>query len=83
MKRISVTNSNGSLSIDKDIPPPKKGGKYGALPFERLEIGESFLVTNCHATSALSNQKLMATIKTGFTFSMSKGSDGVRIWRIA
>jgi hypothetical protein len=68
------------ISIDKDIPLPKKQYKY---PFNKMEIGDSFWVEK--ETDAITSvvrfwsDKLNATF---YTKAMPKdGKMGTRIWR--
>lgn len=79
--------------IEKGIPiprkkvpgsPPDPRGKYATrqyYPWNEMEVGDSFLVTNRKA-STLSASMTSATRRTGFKFTARTLEKGVRIWRI-
>jgi len=72
--------SKPEISLDKDIPIPKREYKY---PFHKMEIGDSFWVEkNVESLTSVIrfwSEKLNATF---YTKTMTKdGKDGTRVWR--
>jgi hypothetical protein len=76
-----------SFPIDRGIPLPKRQNGYHKYPFQRMKVGESFMV----ACADFETQQLMnsltscarwAGFKTGFKFAQRKIPGGVRVWRV-
>lgn len=73
-----------TITIDKNIPIPQKAGGIGKLnsfPWNELEVGDSFLLTNTKPKSAhVATARANARFKPKrFTSRVVEG--GVRIWR--
>jgi hypothetical protein len=72
------------VQITNDIPMPGSGGTYDNLPWDKLEVGQSFAIKG-DKTSILSNARKAAEIKTGYRFTTAKRVENnesvIRVWR--
>ena len=68
------------IKIEKNIPVPpfKKSLKY---PFEEMEVGGSFVVTDIKKNNLAITAKKFGT-RTGKKFLVREAEGGVRCWRI-
>lgn len=68
------------IKIDKGVavPPYHKGKKL--YPFEKMEIGDSFLVTN-RPRQQMSEHASRYGKRLGRCFEVRTVSEGVRVWR--
>lgn len=76
---------NGQYQVDENIPmPPRKrgSGRKSRYPFEQLEVGQSFLVTDrkyASIGSTVARRNKQGEPK----FAARTVNDGVRVWRTA
>jgi len=78
--------------VERDIPVPKKlhdggSGRKAKYPWERLAIGESFLVEGGKRASVRSNaanweRKLSIARGAEVRFTVMPVEGGVRVWRV-
>ncbi len=75
------------IEIEKNVPIPVHGLKK--YPFDKLEVGHSFLVktkdfqkTQKSLSSAAKHFALRRSLNWKFTVRICEFSQGVRIWRI-
>lgn len=73
---------NDEIKIDKNIsiPKPRTGGNV-KWPFDKMEIGDSFLAIQKTFSSA-SALAVAAGYRLNRKFSCRKTEEGIRIWRI-
>jgi hypothetical protein len=86
-------SSETSVKIEKNVPIPNhRGSRYGDLPFEHLQVGESFFVPY---PSGETNKQVLFNFQAGISghsktvglrmnrkFTTRKVPDGVRVWRM-
>lgn len=74
------------VEIEKGIPVPIPGSKYGALrdrfKLDSFEIGDSLLVPPDIKPGALVSALSFMRMKYNKKFTMRKVPDGYRIWRV-
>lgn len=74
------------LKIDKDVPIPASdpGGRPEKYPWQKMEVGDSFLIPleSMKHKSAI-NLAYQAGQRTGRKFSGRRIEGGTRVWRIA
>lgn len=73
-----------TLVIEKGVPIPQRGRQSGPL-MEKLcnmEVGDSILVSDRKESNVRSHAS-HAHKSTGFGFTASKTSQGVRVWRVS
>ena len=73
-------SNNVKVKIEKGIPIPKGNGARVRWPWKELEVGDSFFAKGLNHSS-LSTTRYLAQMRTGFTFSLAKENDGIRVWR--
>lgn len=64
------------IKIEKGIPIPDKGKRKSAIPFDKMEVGDSFLVRFTQRTGIHTTAK-----RFGITITSRQEGDKVRIWR--
>jgi len=70
--------------IEKNVPIPNhKLRTIGPLPFDQLQVGDSFFVKGIRSAAEISSRLISARLKTGFRFRTSSVKDGVRVWRVS
>ena len=69
-----------SYKIDKNVPMPGVGS-LGIYPWDKMEVGDSFLVKGKNAAS-VRTVVWFAGKQHGRKFSTRTVDDGVRVWRI-
>jgi hypothetical protein len=72
--------------ITNQVPIPKRAGKLGkpiVYPFEDMNVGDSFLVTDVRKFDASRNSACKYGQRHNKKFVTSFTDEGVRIWRIA
>lgn len=68
-------------TIEKNVPIPPYS-KAARFPYERLEVGDSFLVTDVKLTSVCnSNYRIGKRLNRKFTARQEES--GVRVWRVS
>ena len=70
------------VKIEKGIPIPKKFGTCAKWPFEKMEIGDSFLMPELAAQQASGRAGYWAR-KMGHKYTCREVEGGTRVWRIA
>lgn len=72
------------IKIEKGVPIPHRrgSGPTEKYPFSKMKIGDSFLVQGDKDSSAIRVTASAAGRRLKFTFTVHRGEDGYRIWRI-
>jgi len=79
------------FKIEKGIPVPERKGKSFLYPFEKMEVGDSFIFSNTYsrsihsyASNAARNWKNHSPIKgvKDWFFTTRKIDNSIRIWRV-
>jgi len=72
------------VKITDDVPMPGSGGTYDNLPWDQLEVGQSFAIPG-EKTSVLSNARKAAEMKLQRKFTTAKRVENnesvIRVWR--
>ena len=76
-----------TIEIEKGVPLPKRSRgpgrpRSGKYPFQQMEVGDSFLISNVASNSVACISGRWAK-RTGFKFSQRKVEGGYRVWRVA
>jgi hypothetical protein len=74
------------LEIEKGIPMPEHNKKYAKkFPFEKLEIGDSFLVPLAadKSPSSIYSAISQARKRLNIALTSARVEGGVRVWRIS
>jgi hypothetical protein len=74
---------DNEIKIESGIPIPERGRNYSDYPFERLEIGESFLFPEGTKRSTAGTSATYQGMKLKRKFVTRQTSKGIRCWRIA
>lgn len=74
------------IKIDKDVPIPPDN-KNKRFPFDKMEVGDSFLYSESNNESAVRNACMLwkGYVKRAgldWKFTVRKMDEGVRIWRV-
>jgi hypothetical protein len=65
--------------IDKNIPIPAPVGGYNRLPYDQLEVGDSFFVEA--KDEAVRQTRIRHQKRLGRKFTQRKEGTGYRVWR--
>lgn len=68
--------------VDKKIPIPTARGKLALYPFDKMEIGDSFLVPNNDELSRVRAAIQRRQFDYKEKFATRKIEDNYRVWRI-
>jgi hypothetical protein len=80
----AVTSGARGIVIEKNVPIPTKA-RGGSLPFDQMEVGDSFFVVRSATGANAAIKKAQEATKFKFTYRTvtEGGVKGVRIWRSA
>jgi hypothetical protein len=70
------------MEIQKGLELPKHGGGFRKYPWEGMQIGDSFLISDKSITS-VSSVANRASARLGMKFSCRSTDAGVRVWRVS
>ena len=70
------------IKIDKGISMPKFNGDKGRFPFEKMEIGDSFLFPKETEKYSVHSMTYTAGRKLNKKFSIRNTAEGFRCWRV-
>lgn len=68
------------MKIDKHIDMPEEKKRLN-LPYDKMEVGDSFLVTNL-GLQRICNANYIYGRKSGKKFTARKLAEGIRVWRV-
>lgn len=70
-----------SVQIERGIPVPAgRMRRFKAMPWDKMEVGESILIANANAHGYSSNANRLYAPKR---FTQKKVDGGIRVWRTA
>ena len=69
------------FKIEKNVPIPERFGRCKRYPFEKMEVGDSFLAPLDQIESARQSSYYWAR-KHGRKYKTQRQENGFRIWRI-
>jgi hypothetical protein len=73
-----------AMKIDKNIPMPIARNPYIKLPFDQMQIGDSFFTEM--SKFVLRNRMSIASMKFNMRFTgrtvIEDGVQGIRVWRV-
>lgn len=84
MNEIKI-DKGAMLKIDKDVPIPMRGSWQGLgrkYPFEEMEVGDSFFVTDVSPKSVRTSANGWKKRHPGFDYTSRVIDGGTRVWRI-
>jgi hypothetical protein len=79
-----MSEANGTVKIDKGIKfvrKPTDGRRYSKYPWDKMKVGDSFLMDpKIKSNSGYTIAKL-ASLRTGMKFTARMTHEGFRCWR--